>query len=1284
MKDFTHQYSLSKTLRFELKPVGETAERIEDFKNQGLKSIVEEDRQRAEDYKKMKRILDDYHKEFIEEVLNDDIFTANEMESAFEVYRKYMASKNDDKLKKEITEIFTDLRKKIAKAFENKSKEYCLYKGDFSKLINEKKTGKDKGPGKLWYWLKAKADAGVNEFGDGQTFEQAEEALAKFNNFSTYFTGFNQNRDNIYTDAEQQTAISYRVINENMTRYFDNCIRYSSIENKYPELVKQLEPLSGKFAPGNYKDYLSQTAIDIYNEAVGHKSDDINAKGINQFINEYRQRNSIKGRELPIMSVLYKQILSDINKDLIIDKFENAGELLDAVKTLHRELTDKKILLKIKQTLNEFLTEDNSEDIYIKSGTDLTAVSNAIWGEWSVIPKALEMYAENITDMNAKAREKWLKREAYHLKTVQEAIEAYLKDNEEFETRNISEYFTNFKSGENDLIQVVQSAYAKMESIFGIEDFHKDRRPVTESGEPGEGFRQVELVREYLDSLINVEHFIKPLHMFRSGKPIELEDCNSNFYDPLNEAYKELDVVFGIYNKVRNYVTQKPYSKDKFKINFQNSTLLDGWDVNKESANSSVLLLKNGKYYLGVMKQGASNILNYRPEPSDSKNKINAKKQLSEIALAGATDDYYEKMIYKLLPDPAKMLPKVFFSAKNIEFYNPSQEIIYIRENGLFKKDAGDKESLKKWIGFMKTSLLKHPEWGSYFNFEFEPAEDYQDISIFYKQVAEQGYSVTFDKIKTSYIEEKVASGELYLFEIYNKDFSPHSKGRPNLHTMYWKSLFEKENLQNLVTKLNGEAEVFFRQHSIKRNEKVVHRANRPIQNKNPLTEKKQSIFEYDLVKDRRFTKDKFFLHCPITLNFKEAGPGRFNDKVNKYIAGNPDIRIIGIDRGERHLLYYSLIDQSGRIVEQGTLNQITSTLNSGGREIPKTTDYRGLLDTKEKERDKARKSWSMIENIKELKSGYLSHIVHKLAKLMVKNNAVVVLEDLNFGFKRGRFKVEKQVYQKFEKALIEKLNYLVFKDARPAEPGHYLNAYQLTAPLESFKKLGKQSGFIYYVPAWNTSKIDPVTGFVNQFYIEKNSMQYLKNFFGKFDSIRFNPDKNYFEFGFDYKNFHNKAAKSKWTICTHGDKRSWYNRKQRKLEIHNVTENLASLLSGKGINFADGGSIKDKILSVDDASFFKSLAFNFKLTAQLRHTFEDNGEEIDCIISPVAAADGTFFCSETAKKLNMELPHDADANGAYNIARKGLMVLRQIRESGKPKPISNADWLDFAQQNED
>ncbi|MDQ6987606.1 MAG: hypothetical protein Q9M25_07385, partial [Mariprofundaceae bacterium] len=93
---FTQIYSLQKTLRFELKPVGETAERIEDFKSQYLRDTVLKDEQRAKDYQAIKKLIDDYHREYIEGCLAEpvdkktgeilDFSTA--LEEAFSYYQR--------------------------------------------------------------------------------------------------------------------------------------------------------------------------------------------------------------------------------------------------------------------------------------------------------------------------------------------------------------------------------------------------------------------------------------------------------------------------------------------------------------------------------------------------------------------------------------------------------------------------------------------------------------------------------------------------------------------------------------------------------------------------------------------------------------------------------------------------------------------------------------------------------------------------------------------------------------------------------------------------------------------------------------------------------------------------------------------------------------------------------------------------------------------------------------------------------------------------------------------
>ena len=365
---------------------------------------------------------------------------------------------------------------------------------------------------------------------------------------------------------------------------------------------------------------------------------------------------------------------------------------------------------------------------------------------------------------------------------------------------------------------------------------------------------------------------------------------------------------------------------------------------------------------------------------------------------------------------------------------------------------------------------------------------------------------------------------------------------------MYLKNLFSEENLKDIVLKLNGEAELFFRKASIKT--PIVHKKGSVLVNrsytqtvgnkeirvsipeeyyteiynylnhigKGKLSSEAQRYLDEgkiksftatkDIVKNYRYCCDHYFLHLPITINFKAKSDVAVNERTLAYIAKKEDIHIIGIDRGERNLLYISVVDVHGNIREQRSFNIVNGY------------DYQQKLKDREKSRDAARKNWEEIEKIKELKEGYLSMVIHYIAQLVVKYNAVVAMEDLNYGFKTGRFKVERQVYQKFETMLIEKLHYLVFKDREVCEEGGVLRGYQLNYIPESLKKVGKQCGFIFYVPAGYTSKIDPTTGFVNLFSFKNlTNRESRQDFVGKFDEIRYDRDKKMFEFSFDYNN---------------------------------------------------------------------------------------------------------------------------------------------------------------------
>ena len=79
-------------------------------------------------------------------------------------------------------------------------------------------------------------------------------------------------------------------------------------------------------------------------------------------------------------------------------------------------------------------------------------------------------------------------------------------------------------------------------------------------------------------------------------------------------------------------------------------------------------------------------------------------------------------------------------------------------------------------------------------------------------------------------------------------------------------------------------------------------------------------------------------------------------------------------------------------------------------------------------------------------------------------------------------------------------------------------------------------------------------------------------------------------------------------------------------------------------------------------------------MSVSLRHS---NREE-DRIISPVADKNGDFFDSGNVR--DNSAPQDADANGAFHIALKGLYLLKHGILDGKLEKISHDTWMKFTQ----
>ena len=832
-ENFKKIYPLSKTLRFEAKPVGST---LKNFIESGL---LEEDEHRAQSYVKVKKLIDEYHKVFIDRVLNDGCLpleNKGNKNSLEEYYESYLSKNKDENANNTFKEIQQNLRSVIAKKLTD-DKAYANLFGN--KLIESYKDKEDKKKiidSDLIQFINCANSSQLN----GMSEDEAKELVKEFWGFTTYFEGFHTNRKNMYTAEEESTAIAHRLVNENLPKFIDNmdvfkkAVAKSEIQANIEELYANfaaylnVESIQEMFLLDYYNMLLTQKQIDVYNAIIGGKTDedhDVKIKGINEYINLYNQQH--KNEKLPKLKVLFKQILSDRNAiSWLPEEFNDDQEVLNAIKDCYERLSENVLGDKVLKSLLCSLGDYNLDGIFVRNDAQLTDISQKMFGDWGVIQNAIIQNIKNV----APARKRKESEEDY-----EKRISDIFKKADSFSLRYINDCLNEMDEKNPYTVQwyfstlgAVNTPTMQRENLFAlIQNAYTDISDLLNSQYPtdknlSQDKTNVAKVKALLDAIKSLQHFVKPL----LGRGDE-SDKDERFYGELASLWTELDTVTPLYNMVRNYMTRKPYSEKKIKLNFENPQLLGGWDANKEKDYASIILRRNGLYYLAIMNKESKKLLG-KTMPSDG--------------------ECYEKMVYKLLPGANKMLPKVFFSKSKIDYFKPSKQIVENYNNDTHKKGKNfNINDCHDLIDFFKQSIDIHEDW-SKFGFKFSDTSTYKDLSGFYREVEQQGYKLSFTKVSVSFIDKLVDDGKMYLFQIYNKDFSKYSKGTPNMHTLYWKALFDERNLADVVYKLNGQAEMFYRKKSIVYTH-PTHPANHPILNKNKENKKKESVFEYDLVK---------------------------------------------------------------------------------------------------------------------------------------------------------------------------------------------------------------------------------------------------------------------------------------------------------------------------------------------------------------------------------------------------------------------------------------------------
>ena len=244
-------YSRSITLRNRLIPVGKTEENLKNVK------MLDGDFERAKAYQEVKNLIDDFHRSFIEDVLSNTTLDWGALYDQFDLFQSEKDKSKKAKHKKQLEVLQGVMRKSIVKHFKDDERYSKLFKKEIltdllPAIIKDDDTG---------------------------TITDKKAALDTFNDFATYFTGFHQNRENLYSEEAKATAISNRIVNENFPKFYANVKVFEYLQKNFPNIISDTEDslkdflnekkLSEIFNKENFNAVLSQSGIDFYNTAIG-------------------------------------------------------------------------------------------------------------------------------------------------------------------------------------------------------------------------------------------------------------------------------------------------------------------------------------------------------------------------------------------------------------------------------------------------------------------------------------------------------------------------------------------------------------------------------------------------------------------------------------------------------------------------------------------------------------------------------------------------------------------------------------------------------------------------------------------------------------------------------------------------------------------------------------------------------------------------------------------------------------------------------------------------------
>ena len=1064
----------------------------------------------------------------------------------------------------------------------------------------------------------------------------------------------------------KEGSVIYRTIFENLVTFCKNIVAWERMELQYPgldaELEKALDALPDErpsrdevLSPEAFVNYMSQAGIDRYNAVVNGYTDrnGVHYKGIRSVLNEYATREG-KGvkkegarKNLPPIKKLDKQILSpETGISYKPTPFASEEEIWNTIEAFRSAIHDGHVAERGRELFLNI--DDYDADAITISERNASFLGHVLYRDWKLFHSGLSKLADERFPKNKEQRESFLKRKCHTLADVRAA----------FALEGVEPLMDTFVKKYSEYMLLLENG---LSGAQGVRDKHKDL--FEDKSENGN-------LRRAFDDIL------KGCRLMACFDAKDDTQTDMQFYYDLHDILDVWGRVYPLMNGTRNYCTRKFEKSDKWRMWFFNDSILGGFsegiDFKNIFAKGGMIIRRDGKYQLVVLRRGT--------------------RIGKDLFTVDPGDETCERMSVNKGKDPAMMIPKVLFSENALTTYGASGQVRRAVAEKTYTGPAANADDLRAVIGYCYACFDEHLSFKK-FGFPKRDAASFRNWREFTEFLSRYTYVNDFVQMSATKIDALDRDGLAYVFTLTGEALTNIYRGR------YTRSVL----VRNLVDAICGTndtriaaSRIYYRPQLIKEwhghkpgsllldkrttdgrtlpaaiRTEIWRAIDHDKQCEDPrdcvrregLTQEALKWLPYvklhratfELTKNRRYMKEHFELQVSLTLGAGNDTPANvqeaLNGLVDNWLENNPGRPVVGINRGENNLIYATLVDTEGRVLEQRSFNVI------GG------IDYQMRIDDRAKEMEQLVRDWKSPDTIMNLKEGYLSAAVSEIARMAFENEAVIAMEDLGQQFLRDRTPLRGGIYRKFQEMLVNKLRWYVPDKHNPNE------VWQLTAGVGVKKKAANltfphRNGIVFFVSPWAVSSTDPRTGFRFQIpvYDDKMKAEAKRDVLSRMKDIRKNAHGDW-EFTFNYRDYEKipiKGPDADWTVTSKGTRMERSGNSQGKPVVTEVRP--TAIIDEVFPDAKKGESVMPLIDGLGGERLDKMIR-GLRLTVQMRNC--DVGAHLDRFVSPVEGG------LDTDAALPGE-PTCTDGVTACNVARKAqLAIARHLDE------IPNEMWLE-------